>query len=227
MALNAKNAPGGGGSFEPLEAGTYPARLVMVVDLGLQTRSYQGEEKDPHPHIALTYEFLDEFLKDEDGNEMEDKPLWRTEMMPIYNLDSEKAKSTSRYFTFDPNVKDDGDWTAQLGKPCLITIIQNPGKGKHQGKVFDKITAVSAMRDKDAKKAPPLVNEARFFDLDDPDYEVFKGLPKFLKERITNNLEFSGSLLEKLLEKVGYDEDSEPPKENEEAKEDDDDESPF
>ena len=104
MALNAKTASSGGGmNIEPLEPGTYPARLVQVVDLGVQAqRPYQGKEKDPVQEILLTYEFVDEFLKDEDGNEETDKPRWLSESMPLFNLSSERAKSTLRYNALDP-----------------------------------------------------------------------------------------------------------------------------
>ena len=55
------------------------------------------------------------------------------------------------------------------------------------------------MRKKDADKLDPLVNEAKFFDLQAPDLELYNTLPKWLQEKIASNLEFAGSPLEKLL----------------------------
>lgn len=224
MALNAKDAPGGGGDYEKLESGTYPARLVQVIDLGLQNQEFKGEVKAPRREIALTYEFLDEFIKDEDGNEQEDKPRWLTEMMPLYNLNSEKAKSTQRYKALDPDEVHEGDFSALIGTPVSVTIVQNPGTGKHKGKVFENIDSVAPMRRKDAERAPELVNEATFFDFDDPDLEVFLSLPKFLKDRIQNNLEFAGSRLSKLLGNA-----ENPPSAQEESDEDhtDSEENPY
>ena len=50
MALNL-NKPGGNKNFVAqanIEAGVYPARLVQIIDLGLQPqKAYQGKEKAP------------------------------------------------------------------------------------------------------------------------------------------------------------------------------------
>lgn len=224
MALNAKSAPGGGVEYEKLESGTYPARLVQVIDLGLQNQEFKGEVKAPRQEIALTYEFLDEFLKDEDGNEQTDKPRWLTETMPLYNLNSEKAKSTLRYKALDPDEVHEGDFSALLGTPVSVTVVQNPGTGKHKGKVFENIDSIAPMRRKDIEKAAELVNEAVFFDCDDPDIEVFLKLPKFLKDRIQNNLEFAGSRLAKLL---GNAENPPASTETEDASDTDGEENPY
>ena len=73
MGLNAKKVAHTGGSKgpaqEPIEPGTYPVRVAQIIDLGLQPqRPYQGQEKPPAYEIMMTYEFLDEFCLDEDGN---------------------------------------------------------------------------------------------------------------------------------------------------------------
>ena len=73
MSFNATNQPlGNGGNdfkYEPLEEGTYPARLVGVANVGKHSASFKGEVKEPKDNIALTYELLDEFLKDENAIE--------------------------------------------------------------------------------------------------------------------------------------------------------------
>ena len=52
---------------ELLEANNYPARVVQVIDLGLQAqRPYQGKDKPPAYEIMLTYELGTEFMRDED-----------------------------------------------------------------------------------------------------------------------------------------------------------------
>ena len=50
MSFNAKNAGNGGGKErieqDVIEAGTYPARLVQLLDMGLQPQNaYQGTPK--------------------------------------------------------------------------------------------------------------------------------------------------------------------------------------
>src|SRR5574341_1285327 len=79
----------------PLDPGVYPTRLVQLIDLGLQPqRPYQGKEKPPAHEIMMTYEFVDEFLKDENDEDIEDKPRWYSETLPLYSLEADKAKST-------------------------------------------------------------------------------------------------------------------------------------
>lgn len=196
MALNARKAPRGGKPIPPMEAGAYPARLVQVIDLGVQPQNYNGETKTPKNQILTTYEFLDEFLEDEDGNPNEEKPRWLSEDFPLNNLSSENAKSTQRYYALDPNEEYEGDWSKLLGSTAIVTVIVKKDK---KGVERNYIANVSAMRPKDAAKAKELVNPPKLFSMDDPDLTIFKSLPDWLQEKIKNSLEFGGSLLEKAL----------------------------
>lgn len=205
MSLNAKEAQGGNGNtITPLEAGTYPARLVQVVDMGLQPqRPYQGEEKKPANEILLTYEFVDEFMKDEDGNDIPDKPRWISENMPLFNLNADRAKSTLRYMAFDPTVDAGGDWAKLVGMPVNVTIVQNPGKGKNSDRVYENVAGISAMRAKDKEKCPALINEPVSFNLDEPDMDIFLHLPKWVKDKVMTNMEYKGSTLDHLIGSQG------------------------
>lgn len=197
MALNANKLPSKN-NFTTMEPGTYPARLVGVVALGLQAqREFKGEPKPPAQEIALTYEFVDEFMQDEDGNPDPKKPRWITEILPFYPLSSDKAKCTQRYNVFDPEHKDDGDWVQQINKPVNATVVLNPSKGR----VYENISGLSAMRAKDADKTPELVNKPLIFDTETPDMEVWARIPKFLKDKIVAGLEYEGSELQKLVGK--------------------------
>ena len=183
-----------------LESGSYPGRLVLVVDLGLQNqRDYQGEKKPPAREILLTYEFADEFMKDEDGEDILDKPRWLSESFPLYNLDSERAKSTLRYKALDPIMQHGGDFTQLLGYGVNITVMQNPNK-KNPERPWENVGGLTAMRLKDIEKLPELVNESVAFDLEEPALDNFMMLPKWIQKRILENLEFRGSLLERMLE---------------------------
>lgn len=201
MSLNANKQAGGGNRPEPLEAGAYPARLVWVISAGLQKQEFMGESKPPQVQLYVTYELLDEFLQDEEGNDLPDKPRFVSENFSFYNLSSEKAKSTKRYFALDPEGVCDGDWASLVGKPCIVTL----SKEEKKGKVYNNIISVSSMRAKEAAKAPELVNEPKVFDVDEPDMEVFKSLPEWLQGVIKDNLEYEGSKLQSLIEGGSYD----------------------
>lgn len=216
MALNAKKVKrqggNGGNKQEPLEVGTYEARVVCVLDMGLQAqRPYQGREKPPAHSIRLTYELCDEFMVDENGEELEDKPRWISEEFPLHSLDSDLAKSTKRYNAIDPKDESDGDFTQLIGKACMVTVGQYEGKNG----VSNNITNVASITAKKAAKLPELVNPTQVFLLDEPDLEVFNALPDWLKDRIKENLEYKGSALEKALKGGGKVKDEEPQEEPE------------
>lgn len=206
MSLNASKIKSKSSFKRPpaLQPGSYPARLVQVVSLGLQKqRPYKGEAKDPKHELMTTYEFLDEFLIDEEtGEEMKDKPRWLSETFAFHPLSIDKAKSTQRYLALDPKIEFGGDWAKLVGMPCMLTITNSKGKGEYSDITYENIAGVSTMREKDAAKAPTLVNDTRVFDVDDPDLEVFTSLPDWLKDKIKGNLEFAGSALDKALQEV-------------------------
>jgi len=207
MSLNAHNLPIPGGNFErpePLEPGTYPARVVTIATLGVQpSRPYRGEEKPPVLNILVTYELLDEFMKDEDGNDIPEKPRWLTETFPFYNLSSERAKSTARYFALDPKGVHKGDWSKLINTPCMVNVVVEEGKGANAGKMFENVDSVATMRDKDAGKAPPLVNDAVVVDFYDPDAEQVAKLPLWIRKKMANAVDYDGSKVAKIIEALG------------------------
>jgi len=198
MALNASKVAsvGGGKAQELLDAGVYPGRLVQVLDLGLQAqRPYQGQEKPPMQEIMLTYELSDEFMKDDDGDDIEDKPRWVSETIPLHHLKAELAKSTKRYTALDPEGVFEGDFSQCLGIPVNITLVNNESKGK----TYTNVAGLAPMRPKDAARMPELVNEAKFFDLDSPDLDVLLKLPDWIQTKIKENLNYEGSVLQGML----------------------------
>jgi len=201
---------------ENIEPGTYPGRLVQVIDLGLQPqRPYQGQEKPPAQEIMVTYELVDCFMVDKDGNELEDKPRWISETFPLRALSNEKAKSTERYLAIDPQMEADGDWEQLVTKAVNVTIVNNI-KGE---KIYDNVAMTAVMRAKDAAKCPELKNPTKVFSLDEPNMETFNALPQWIRDKITSNLKFKGSQLEKLIgDKPQKDEGAKPAKAKADAK---------
>lgn len=199
MGINASNVKSEGKKFAPqpdMEAGQYPARLVQVIDWGLQAqRPYEGQEKPPAHTVNFTFELVDAFMVDEEGNDMEDKPRWVSKDMPLHPLIAERAASTKLAKALDPNDELQGDFGKMLGLPLNVTIAVT----KKQGKTYTNVTSFGAMRAKDAEKCPELKNPTKVFDLDNPDLEVFNSLPEWMREKIKSNLRFAASPLERLL----------------------------
>lgn len=199
MALNAATAPiGGGKKQEPVAIGTYMARLVQVLDLGLQPQEYQGQLKDPKQEINLTYELVTEFMKDENGVPDLTKPRWVGESFVLNNLKADLAKSTKRIKAIDQANKYNGDLIQMIGMPCLVTIAHN--KSAKTGAVYANVSMVSPPMA--GIPCPDLKNEPKVFDLSNPDTTIFLALPEFLQTKIKANLEYPGSKLERLLHGV-------------------------
>lgn len=223
MALNAKNkkAPAGNKDFveQPdIEEGTYPCRVAQVIELGLQPqRPHKGKEKPPVDMLYITYEMTDEFMVDEAGEEIEDKPRWHSEDFPYYGIDCDMAKCNKRLKAIDPKNKVDGDWSKIGGAPCNVTFSHNT-KGD---KTYVNVAAVTSVRAKDAKNMPKLKNPVKIFDIDEPDMEIFEALPKWLQEKIKSNLNYKGSVLEAAINGEDSDEgtEEEVPKQEEVAEE--------
>ncbi len=202
MALNAAKIKGTNPDRveqEVIEAGVYPARIVQVIDLGLQAqKAFQGKEKAPANEVMLTYELVDLFLKDKDGNEQEDKPRWISEVIPLYNISQDKAKSTKRYLAVDPQNVNNGDFSKIVDAPINVTLVHNPNP-KDATKPYVNVAGIAAMRPKDVAKCPALKNPPKVFDLDAPDMEIFGSLPEWIQEKIKGNLNFNGSKLQAAL----------------------------
>jgi len=199
MALNAKNVKGGNGGGNrvqqaEIEIGNYPARLVQIIDMGVRPVDKWDEVTKTYkptgpimPHIMLSYELGTEFMKDEEGNDVEGKPRWISEEWPLYNLKSDKATTTKRYNVFDAKHVDGGDWVKQAGKACTVTIIHtNKGKAKIGG-------VTPPMK---GMVIPELANPIKIFDTDEPDMEIFGSLPEWVQLKIKSNVNFVGSPLD-------------------------------
>lgn len=204
MSLNAKKVkPVSNKPKQPnIESGTYPARLVQLIDLGVQAQQpYQGKEKPPVHMIYTTYEFCDEFMVDENGDPQEDKPRWLSEKLAFYSLDQDRANSTQRYKALDPSLASDGEWPELVGAPVMLTVGTKVTKtGPNAGREYNVILSSGPCSSKQAAKLPPLVNEPKVFLLDEPDMEVFLSLPEWRQNEIKGNLHYQGSPLQKALE---------------------------
>lgn len=143
-----------------LDNGSYPARLLSIVDLGLQAgNSLYPEDK---LQMCLTFELADEFLVDAEGNEIASEPRI-LEMDVTYKEDGYMDDRSTIHKV----------WTALngfntpihelLGRPCMVAIAQGTSK---KGKEYNKITSVSAMREKDASRLGDIVGKPFLFSLD-------------------------------------------------------------
>lgn len=193
-----------------MEAGNYPARIVQILYMGTQEqRPFKGQPKPDAPELRVTYEFVDEFLPDEDGKPMEDKPRWLSEDFVLHGLGADRAKSTKRYLAVDPNKEFGGDWSKLIEAPVNVTVTATPGKGDRADTIYNNISNVSTMRAKDAEKCPALVNPPKLFSVEEPDMEVLGSLPEWLQEKINKAPEMQGVEAPQLKKEVPEDDEEE------------------
>jgi hypothetical protein len=194
---------------DPIDEGTYPCRVVDIIELGLQPQAkHKGKVKPPVERIYLNYELTDEFCLDKEGEEDETQPRWQSEDFPYYPLDMKTATCNKRLKAIDPKNEADGDWAEIGGMAVNVTFYHNI---KPEA-TYVNVSACTAIRRKELKGVAELQHPVRVFDIDDPDMEVFYSLPNWLQNKITDNLEFDGSVLEEAIENYEPEEEEEEPK---------------
>ena len=200
---------------EPIEEGTYPCRVVQIIELGMQPqRPHKGKVKPPVEMMMLTYELVDEFCLDKEGEEDESQPRWQAEEFPYYGLDCTTATCNKRLKAIDPRDETEGDWAEVVGMAVNVTFYHNIKPEK----TYVNVSAATSIRKKELKDVPELVSPTTVFDLDDPDLEIFYKLPNWLQNKITSNLNFEGSVLEEAIENYDENEEKEEPKEEKKPK---------
>lgn len=194
MSLNMNSVKAPSKQRQLITAGQHMARIVQVIDFGLQKQlPYQGQEKGPAYKMLITFEFPNERI-DING---ESRPMWESYEMKLSS--HEKSTCYKWYQQLDPSNEHRGDWSKLIGKECAVLIIHDTRtKGKHAGKTFAKIAGVMPLMA--GTNVPPLENDTTLFTLDSPDLEVFNAMPEWMLNRIKENLEFDNSKLCRKLE---------------------------
>lgn len=145
-----------------LTAGGYPARLQRIVDLGMQPGS--REHPEPQLKMALVFECLDEFMRDEEGKEIPDQPrVFDYEVS--FNADGYMSPKSNIHKVMTALAGFGKPLNDLLGLPCTISLIQK-ATVKDATKFYNKVTGITAMRDKDVEKAGPLLGAKLMFSLD-------------------------------------------------------------
>lgn len=185
---------------DELAVDNYPCRVAQVVDMGRHHKEVWNDatkkfevayDKAPVNLLRLTYEFTTEFMKDEGGAELGDKPRWLSEEFAVYALDNDLATSTKRMRAFDPDFSlFGGDWEQVLTLPCAVTVAHKKSGAAKVGNVAKPMKGMVVA---------DLKNEPKVFSLDAPDVDVFRSFPEWIQERIKANLDFEGSKLQAAL----------------------------
>lgn len=182
--------------FKILDAGSYPARCISVIDLGTQTIAFNNETKQLRK-IRLTFEFPTELsvFKEENG---EQPFILSCEF--TYSL-HEKGRLRpflegwrGRKFT-DEELKG-FDVSKLIDVPCLASVSHYTRK---DGKESAEITAVGLLPK--GMTCPDSINPKILFSPYAFDQEIFDSLPEFLQEKIRKSTEMLSRVA--MAEKLG------------------------
>lgn len=195
-----------------IDDGTYAARVVQIIDLGMQVQTdYKTGEPKTYddgntvikPEVYINFEFPTERITIGD----EDKPRWTGKQ---YVLSAhEKAALTSLMAAVAGGSNNVAD---ALGKPCSVTVGSTSGGN---AKIVNVAPLMKGMA------VPELENPATVFDFDEPDMEAWEKIPNWMKEKIKEATNYNGSKLSKLVK------DGEPNNATQSAQDDDSEDRPY
>ena len=211
MALKIQETQSDNGQdYGRIEDGSYPARLVQVVDIGEQEQ-IDFETGNPtgkyQRRLFLTWEFPTEQIEINGEN----WPRWLSQEVTLSF--HERAKLPQIIAALDPK-KQANDLSELLGKPSLVTV----GSTKNnKPKVTNVVQLPKGMQVGELKNNPVA------FDMDDFDEEVFNSFPQFVQDKIKQARNFR----EDMLSQGNGNQESKAPAEAETAPSDYDDEIPF
>lgn len=184
--------------FKLAREGQHTAIINRYIKAGVhRVTGYQGAPDKDVDQLILNWELTDDHLDEE-----KTQPFWiRTfGVGAINDYDTEKSKKTN----FFSSMFSDYDYTKKnaseyLGKPCILTIVHNEGKGKHAGKVFANFKSVSMYPDilppLEYTPSQPLV----LFDFYNPTPESWEMLKPFEQDFVKEAVNYPGSKLEAML----------------------------
>ena len=124
-----------GGDFETPAAGSQPAVLVGLIELGTQQEEYQGQTKEARK-VFLVWELTGE--KKSDGSNF----VIGRDYTQSLNQMAALRKVVEKWRGREMQVDEEFDLTKLIGKPCLLSLVHKTSQG---GKTYAKIDGVQAV----------------------------------------------------------------------------------
>ena len=183
MAIIAQNNTGG--TFTPIEAGTYVARCYSMIYMGTIPEEFQGQKKDMKK-VRITWELPTELkvFKAEKGEQPQvigkDFTLSMNEKGTL-----RKMLQSWRGKAFTEDEAKNFDITKLLGKPCMLSIVHKVSK---TGKTYAEIATISPMMK--GMTCPDQINESFEFNVLEFNEERFNQLPDFIRDKVKTSAEY-------------------------------------
>lgn len=185
MSLKIKKKSGS--SVPPIDAGTYPAVCVGIVDLGEQ---YSETFKKYNDKMLVIWEIPSQTIEIDGGG----KPRWLSKdfsasLNEKSNLYQTLVSWRGKAFTENELTEDETGFMQfsvldMLGTGCFLQVIVE----EKDGNSYNRITSVIALPA--GMPAPATETPLIAFDIDAWDDEVFKSLPGWIQERIKKSTQY-------------------------------------
>ena len=194
-----KGTPQEDREFAQPKKGQRAARLVGLIDLGLQPQEFKNEEKKPCKEFIPMYWLANDKYTTDDGEEKHMvRGPWPHKIYP--------GATRGHYFDFcngiDPNgevlVDGAGDLTQLLGRPCLVNIVEDKKQKDGKEVIYYNIKGVSEAPED--YPIPELDIETFTFDTSAPTKEGFDRLSDRNQEAIKGSVGYDGSELQAICE---------------------------
>ena len=174
--------------------GMYPARVVQILDFGVQrVEDIDGNIKIL-PRVWVTFEFPTKRIEVEEDGKKVDKPRWLGK--EYTHSDNEK----SNMYKLVTNLKPDFNFEVNT----LVDILGLPGMVQVGTTSGEKDKVVSVSPPVEGMEIPELYNPTVSFDMSDPNMDVFLGLPVWMKRKVLESEDYPGSVLQHMLDEVGF-----------------------
>ena len=177
-----------------LEAGTYPVRIVGVVDLGTQEKEFDGKKSFAR-QVVLQFEFPTETFMTEDGKELARtlSNFYTASLNPKATLRKHLEQVRGRGFTQEE--LEGFEVRKLLGVAATATVVVNTNGKPKIGGVGGPMKGATQFKK---------MTDHTFFDLDNFDQATFDTLPDFLKNIIQMSPEYlQATQKEESIEDIG------------------------
>lgn len=183
MSITATNE--GVGNFQPLDAGTYPARCISMVHVGTVVEQIMGMEKTLNK-VWISWEIPTELKEFKQGEGEKPYVISREFTLSMHE------KATLRKFLeswrgkhFTDDEAKSFDITKLLGIACMISVTH---KTSASGKTFAEISNVSPVMK--GFTVPNQFNPSIELNYDNFVNELFQRLPEFIRKKIESSVEY-------------------------------------
>lgn len=178
----------------PMEAGTYIAICVGIVDIGEQ-------KSDLYNTYAHQVVFIWEIPSARIEVEGEDKPRWLSEFYRVsLNEKANLAKMLTswRGKAFTEDEADGFDLSEMLGKACQLQVLL---AARNDEAACNRIAGVFGLPK--GFESPAAESPLLLYSIEDGENETFKALPEWIRGKITKSTEWQRA--HNGTEKIGFD----------------------